>query len=133
MKKKINTDAIKNELAGSVFFPAKPQELPQSLEPDTKEQTSFTDRFVPSHQLPFPEALPQPVPRTPVPPTLNLFKNGGTPRRKIKQRHPFDIFADQLVTMKKIVEDERTQGLPGSMSRMVREAIDAYLKEKYNK
>jgi len=37
MKKKINTDAIRNELAGSVFFPAQPIE-----EPPQKKSTDDT-------------------------------------------------------------------------------------------
>lgn len=45
-------------------------------------------------------------------------------RRPIGQRQPFDIFEDQYRNLKQIAEDERSQGLPGGMSRMVREAID---------
>jgi hypothetical protein len=45
----------------------------------------------------------------------------------MKQRQPFDIYEDQYETLKSIAEDEREQGLPGSMSRMVREGIDMYL------
>src|SRR2546427_7950852 len=54
-----------------------------------------------------------PVPRTPY---------GGSPvpypvprptpapgRRKIKQRHPFDIYEDQLETLRRIAEEERSE------------------------
>jgi hypothetical protein len=51
-------------------------------------------------------------------------------RRPIRQRQPFDIFEDQYRNLKQIAEDERSQGLPGSMSRMVREAIDHYLTQR---
>jgi hypothetical protein len=41
-----------------------------------------------------------------------------------------DIFEDQYRNLKQIAEDERSQGLPESMSRMVREAIDHYLTQR---
>jgi hypothetical protein len=58
-----------------------------------------------------------PYPRTPVP----------LPRRVIVQRRPFDIYADQYGRLKEIAREETSSGGNGSMSRMVREAIDAYL------
>jgi len=48
-------------------------------------------------------------------------------KRRMKQRQPFDVYEDQYETLKRIADDERAQGLPGSMSRMVREGIDMYL------
>src|SRR3954454_21113770 len=48
-------------------------------------------------------------------------------RRKIKDRHPFDIYEDQYASLTRIAKEERAQGLPGSMNRMVREGIDMYL------
>src|SRR5260221_10755041 len=45
-------------------------------------------------------------------------------RRKIKQRHPFDIYEDQLETLKQLALEDRMRGDLGSMSAMVREAID---------
>jgi hypothetical protein len=66
-----------------------------------------------------PYPVPYGVPRTPVP-----------PRRVMKQRQPFDVYEDQYQTLKQIADEERAQGLPGSMSRMVREGIDMYLAAK---
>lgn len=48
-------------------------------------------------------------------------------RRKIKKRHPFDIYIDQIDALKKLSIEEQVQGGIGSMSAMVREAIDDYL------
>ena len=48
----------------------------------------------------------------------------------MKQRHPFDIYEDQYETLKKIADEEREQGLPGSMSAMVRKGIDMYLEAR---
>jgi hypothetical protein len=40
------------------------------------------------------------------------------------------MYEDQYQTLKQIADEERAQGLPGSMSRMVREGIDMYLAAK---
>ena len=111
MNKKLNTADITNELSGaSSFFRARPATSQPAKPPVTEV---FQEK---------PQGVPVPpygVPRTPVP-----------PRRAIRQRQPFDIFEDQYRELKQIAEDERGIGLPGSMSRMVREAIDAYLAKR---
>ncbi len=66
--------------------------------------------------------------RTVVPPVL-----GVPPRRKIKQRHPFDIYEDQLEELKKLSLEDRMRGGIGSMSAMVREAIDTLINKKRGK
>ena len=48
-------------------------------------------------------------------------------RRKIKPRHPFDIYEDQDAALRELAAEDRKRGGQGSMSRMVREAIDAYI------
>ncbi len=48
----------------------------------------------------------------------------------MKQRHPFDIYADQLETLRQLALDERREGGIGSMSAMVREAIDDYVAKR---
>jgi len=52
------------------------------------------------------------------------------PKRVMQQRRPFDIYEDQYQTLKRIAEEERAQGLPGSMSGMVRSGIDMYLEAR---
>ena len=128
MKKTLDAATIVNELRGqSAFFPtkdAKPvleqlgepreqkqQELPQ-LQPEIQGSTPVPPFPIPSPRTPTPYGVPHPVP--PV-------------KRRMKQRQPFDVYEDQYETLKKIADDERAQGLPGSMSRMVREGIDMYL------
>lgn len=66
--------------------------------------------------------------RTVVPPVL-----GVPPRRKIKQRHPFDIYEDQLEELKKLSLEDRMTGGIGSMSAMVREAIDTIITKRRGK
>jgi hypothetical protein len=67
-----------------------------------------------------------------VPPVLPVRPVRDTPlsttgRRKIKPRHPFDIYTDQYEELKQLALDDRMRGGAGSMSAMVREAIDEYI------
>jgi hypothetical protein len=48
-------------------------------------------------------------------------------KRQMKQRHPFDIYADQYEELKQLALEDRMRGGVGSMSAMVREAIDDYI------
>ena len=48
-------------------------------------------------------------------------------RRKMKPRHPFDIYEDQDAALRELAAEDRRRGGSGSMSRMVREAIDDYV------
>jgi hypothetical protein len=106
MTKKLDTTAITNELSGaSSFFRHTEQRQAERL---------------PQHPPEEPKGVPPyGIPRTPVP-----------PRRPIRQRQPYDVFEDQHRELKRIADEERNQGLPGSMSRMVREAIDQYLAQR---
>jgi hypothetical protein len=54
-------------------------------------------------------------------------------KRVMKQRHPFDIYQDQYEALQKLALEERKQGGFGSMSAMVREAIDKLIAEKRGK
>jgi hypothetical protein len=51
----------------------------------------------------------------------------------MKQRHPFDIYQDQYETLKQLGLEERKQGGVGSMSAMVREAIDSLIEKRRKK
>src|SRR5437870_2210587 len=64
-----------------------------------------------------------------VPPVLPVRDVPSTfsDRRKMKQRHPFDIYTDQYDALKQLVLEDRMRGGAGSMSAMVREAIDDYI------
>jgi hypothetical protein len=55
----------------------------------------------------------------------------ATPKkREIKRRQPFDVYQDQVDLLKKLSLRDQMNGEIGSMSRMVREALDKYLKDK---
>jgi hypothetical protein len=108
MSKHLNADSITNELEGSAFFPRRtPASQPEEAQP-----------------------VADPVPL--VPPVRG--DRGGRPvppgRRVMKQRHPFDIYRDQYEALRELALEERKQGGVGSMSAMVRQAIDQLVAEK---
>jgi hypothetical protein len=49
------------------------------------------------------------------------------PKRPMRHRHAFDIFQDQYEALLQLGLKDRINGGAGSMSAMVRAAIDAYL------
>ena len=51
----------------------------------------------------------------------------------MKQRHPFDIYQDQYESLRQLATEERKEGGIGSMSAMVREAIDTYIADRKRK
>jgi hypothetical protein len=109
MKKKLDATSIVNELSGqSVFFPPRPsdqnQQKPPQFQPEIPSSTPVRDV-------------------RPVPPK----------KRIMKQRHPFDIYHDQYDTLKQLADEDRRQGGAGSMSAMVREAIDTFIAAKNRK
>src|SRR6266704_1454165 len=65
----------------------------------------------------------QPDTRTTVPPVRDVLPDRAV-RRKIKSRQPYDIYEDQAETLKKLSIEDRMNGGMGSMSAMVREALD---------
>jgi hypothetical protein len=116
MSKKLNTTAIVNDLEGSAFFPSK-KPSPTSL-PDSKEADVTQD----SQPVP-PVRDVRPVPLVPPAP----------PKRVMKQRWPVDIYQDQYDSLKQLADEERRQGGIGSMSAMVREALDKLIAERRGK
>lgn len=94
----------------------------------TRDERSSQPNSIPRTNTPVdPVRVVPPVPLVrpvrPVPPT----------KRMIKQRHPFDIYQDQYESLKELALEERKQGEVGSMSAMVRAAIDIYITKKRRK
>ena len=123
MKKKLNTNAIANELRGSsAFFPGYEKQTPTVL-PKRKAVTK-----------PKPPAVPVPparvVPPEPLVPPVPVVLPDPPAKRVMKQRHPFDIYRDQYEALQQLALEERTQGGIGCMSAMVREAIDKLIAER---
>jgi hypothetical protein len=108
MTKKLNIDAIQSELrGGSAFFPSyqKTDSPPPPEQPDT-------------------------LPEQPKPPTPER-SNARTPVRpkgkRIMTRNSFETYEDQMDSLRKLSFREKMEGKVGSMSAMVRDAIDEYL------
>src|SRR5512135_3089058 len=126
MKKQPNVDVIANELRGnSAFFP-RYKEKP-SVESGA-HQTVGTP-------LPPPASTADPVPPVRVVPPVPPVRTGrvsasSSPKRVMNERHPFDIYQDQYEALQQLALEERKQGGVGSMSAMVREALDQLIATK---
>ena len=106
------------------FFSAPPQVqekkkpvMQEEQEKDSQEQTQHPVPVVPP--VP-PVLLVPPVPRVP-------------PKRVMKERWPINIYHDQYVSLKQLAADERKEGGLGSMSAMIRGAIDKLIAERRQK
>jgi hypothetical protein len=103
---------LKSPLEGMPIIGKPPQKIMQDSPPQTIES--------PNNQ-PL-ERIPERVnARTPVRP------HG----KRIITRNSFEIYEDQMESLRKRSFQEKMEGKLGSMSQMVREAIDAYLKHQY--
>ena len=69
------------------------------------------------------EETQHPVPPVPVVP----------PKRVMKERWPVNIYHDQYQSLRQLADEDRRQGGMGSMSAMVREAIDKMIAERRQK
>jgi hypothetical protein len=108
MKKKLNVAGMMNELAGgkSAFF--------RGVEPQQNIQSD--------------EILPVRTDVRPYDRTVNSSKIEANKRET--KRHPFEIYRDQLQELQAIKAHALVDGQNMSLSHMVREAIDMYLKAR---
>jgi hypothetical protein len=119
MTKKLNITSITNELEGSAFFPSRktpsvsPTRQPVGDEPKPSEVIIQT---IEAKQL---------VPERANAPTVQRPNE-----KRIITRNSFEIYEDQMDSLRKISYQEKTAGKLGSMSGMVREAIDTYLQKR---
>lgn len=116
MKKKLNVDIIQSELrGGSAFFPGYKADISPTPQPvaDTQPQRVISTPAIESN-LPTTE---RPNARTAQRPN----------RKRIITRNSFEIYEDQMDSLRKLSYQEKMDGKLGSMSGMVREAIDNYL------
>lgn len=111
-KRRPNADKITNELAGgSAFFRKSPP--PTDPQP-TPEQVAKPEPISPA-------SIMEVAPRTPDRPVL--------PKRRQMIRHSFEVHLDQLERLRDLADAQRERGELGSMSRMVRDAIDRLLND----
>ncbi len=109
MTKKPSADAIMSELGReSAFFReavqgrrSYPKPTAATEEPQTSEPSALATAVFPVRDV--------------------------RPVRRKKTRHPFDLYEDQVDKLRELAAKDRMRGGMGSMSEMVREAIDEYL------
>ena len=110
-KQRPDGDKIANELAGaSGFF------KPRTTQPSEDSPQSVSD------------STPEIIPATPV--------ETRTPVRPVRVakrvmiRHPFELYMDQIDRLRDAAQVDRQNGGTGSMSKMVRDAIDHFLNSR---
>src|SRR5437868_5025304 len=119
MSKKLNEDAMHNELAGSAFFQSVPEPNPSADLPAPTPPPSI--------------GLQPSPPLTPADrrPTIHRMSQRSNERTKI--RHSFDIFPDQLLSLREIaVEREKRSGAKVLMGDLVQEALDRFIAHERN-
>lgn len=117
MKKKFNENAIENELReGSAFFSNKQSSL------ETEPETELTVDVDEKQALEKKEEK-----RTYV--RTSVRTDGRPPEQdRIKIRHAFNIYADQLHALQKVqLEAVKSETKKPTLAEMVSEAIDMYL------
>jgi hypothetical protein len=125
MKKKINEDAITNELrSGSLLF--------------RRPTNEFDDEDGPAPELPAPppvisrtsgDELPQHFgERTSDRPSVRT--GGSFPAKRLLKRHPFEFYQDQLEALHQFALEAQVAGGRGNKSEMVREAVDEYIAKR---
>jgi hypothetical protein len=114
MKKQLNSAAILSELSGgSAFFPSYKK----------------NDSPAPQAVTPKPQSLIQ-QPESTTPERTNARTPVRTNDKRIITRNSFEIYEDQMDSLRERSYKEKRAGKIGSMSAMVRQAIDKYLLEE---
>lgn len=124
MSKKLNVQTITSDLQSSAFF---------SSQPDKKPEETVAPSPIPQPETPKPitpiskqDKDNQPIPDRPI--ARSSFNRGDN--KRIITRNAFEIYEDQIIALRKISYNEKLDGKQGSMSQMVREAIDTYLQKR---
>jgi hypothetical protein len=121
MSKKLNITAITNELEGSAFFPGK---KPSPLSPIPQPVT----RSKPPEEVNADVVITPPIESKPqIPERANATIPERQNGKRIITRNSFEIYEDQMDSLRRLSYQEKMEGKLGSMSGMVRDAIDTYL------
>lgn len=104
----------------------------------TPRVTDFDPNAKPIHSLGSPlDHLP--TIRRPIAPRENVVQQSERANvpslerpngRRIITRNSFEIYEDQMDSLRRAAYEEKLQGGVGSMSKMVRDAIDMYLEKR---
>ena len=112
--------------------PIEVSEISQNLKSSTGQ--GFNAFFSQPSTTPSVQEVQERKPLVPRNPGTEVPRYQGTKeplaRREIKRRHPFDVYVDQLRTLKKFSIEEKQAGGIGSESAMVRAALDAFIAKR---
>ncbi len=123
MSKKLNVTSITNELAeGSAFFRHNRPHAPRAATEPTPPAAK-----VPAENKPLDQINQHQQSKPYVPERVNASTGQRPNGKRIITRNSFEIFEDQMDSLRKLSFQEKMEGKLGSMSNMVREAIDNYL------
>jgi hypothetical protein len=119
MIKRLNITSITNELEGSAFFPSK-----------TTPSVSPTRQPIGDEPKPAGVIIQTRKPKQLVPERANASTGQRSNGKRIITRNSFEIYEDQMGSLRTLSYQEKMEGQLGSMSGMVREAIDNYLQKR---
>ena len=114
-KPRLNESAMQSELSESAFFRGRRAEQ-QAGQDDGAQTSAEAPRQAPRSDRAV--ATSEDI-RTPVRPSVRNLT-----------RMPFEIYRDQHSALKQFSLEEQSRGEKGSMSQMVREALDAYISKR---
>ncbi len=125
MSKKFDTTRAENELKGaSAFFRSSSAATPAPVEPQPTP-----DPVLPQlESTKTPAGAPAPQSATNIPSDRTGDRSDVRPTVRTVSRHSFEFYLDQIDALKRLSLEDRMLGGDGNMSRMVRLAIDDYLK-----
>lgn len=133
MKKTLDTNAIANDLKGaSLFFkrptPPVPGVLPARHEPvDPSPPARPQEAVAAPHDAPEEGLASRPSRPSR---TEGTPRTTGRPVRRFMVRHSFEIYQDQIESLRRLALEERMAGGTGSMSQLVRSALDWIITKK---
>src|SRR5918996_817995 len=107
------------------FFSSPPTPQEEKKPVMQEEQGEKESQEETLHPVPPVPVVPGVLPVPPVP--------GVPPKRVMKERWPVNIYHGQYESLQQLALEERKQGGMGSMSAMVREAIDKLIAERKGK
>ena len=112
-KPKLNTEAMAQELGAVAAFAIRQPTAENSPDPTPPEPTTLPQRG-----------------RTNDRPNERTKQLPGEPQRR-KTRHSFDVFADQLLSLRELaLERERTSGRKVLLGELVQEALDLFIAQE---
>jgi hypothetical protein len=94
---------------------------------DTSNASAAHSSQITEQKVGLTRAPDNPSARTPVAPSAR------TSGRRTITRYAFEFFQDQIETLRHLSLEEKSRGEKGSMSEMVREAVDTYISRRLNR